>query len=676
MLPTPNLDDRTFQQLVDEAKNRVRARCPEWTDHNVSDPGVALIEAFCYMVEQLIFRLNQVPERLYVRFLDLLGHELAPPEAARVDLTFVLSAAQPDGFVIPTGTLVGTDRLRARDGREIVFRSEESATLRTTSLKSLWVIGGGGKPYEVVPFPPRGFRVGTEIRTSQVLWPGVGPHSVAYLRTPEAVPGRVVRIRCGCDRAANEGIDPDYPPRVIDALVSAEGDEPWEECEILDDTTGGFTRDGWLDVVVPRDQASLPHHHPVEPPGVAEELPLGGWLRVRPLRRPGNEYEQSPLLTSITAEIVGAVVTASHCELVAGATIGMADGTPAQVMWLPERPVLLSYGEPVLEVSGSVDGRSGWTTWTRVDSFERSGPQDRHWRLDSAAGRVEFGPAVRGDDGRFHLRGASPPRASFVRVRDYFTGGGHEGNVAGGALTKLKSSVPFVARVTNRFAATGGRDPGTVGEAIAEGPFLLRARDRAVTLDDFEALARQASKQVGRAFALPGRPPGSPGDGAAPAVTVYVVPNLPPDALAPYKYADLAPRAEIIEAVRAFLHERRLLGTEVFVAAPEHKKFQLSLSLTINADADRGEVRRAVTAVVNRFYHPLQGGPDGRGWPQGGAVVVSDAYPPVLTVPGVARVEGDLISPVPDGHVGGPFDVLEIAPGALVFPLPPDVSFR
>ena len=43
-LPLPNLDDRRFQQLVDEAKRRVQQHCPEWTDHNVSDPGVTLVE--------------------------------------------------------------------------------------------------------------------------------------------------------------------------------------------------------------------------------------------------------------------------------------------------------------------------------------------------------------------------------------------------------------------------------------------------------------------------------------------------------------------------------------------------------------------------------------------------------------------------------------------------------
>jgi hypothetical protein len=53
-LPAPNLDDRRFQNLVDDAKRLVQRRCPEWTDHNVSDPGVTLIETFAYMTDQLL----------------------------------------------------------------------------------------------------------------------------------------------------------------------------------------------------------------------------------------------------------------------------------------------------------------------------------------------------------------------------------------------------------------------------------------------------------------------------------------------------------------------------------------------------------------------------------------------------------------------------------------------
>ena len=62
VLPAPNLDDRHFQDLVDDAKRLVQQRCPEWTDHNVSDPGVTLIEAFAQKTPVIVRRLGGMPE--------------------------------------------------------------------------------------------------------------------------------------------------------------------------------------------------------------------------------------------------------------------------------------------------------------------------------------------------------------------------------------------------------------------------------------------------------------------------------------------------------------------------------------------------------------------------------------------------------------------------------------
>ena len=114
-LPAPNLDDRRFQDLVDDAKRLVQRRCPEWTDHNVSDPGVTLIETFAYMVDQLLYRVNQVPDRNYVKFLELIGVRLLPPRAARCSITFWLSAPQPEAVTIPAGTEVATARVEGEE---------------------------------------------------------------------------------------------------------------------------------------------------------------------------------------------------------------------------------------------------------------------------------------------------------------------------------------------------------------------------------------------------------------------------------------------------------------------------------------------------------------------------------------------------------------------------------
>src|ERR1700754_2416198 len=103
-LPTPLLDDRSFQQLSEELKRRIPAYAPEWTDHNASDPGIALIELFAFLGENLLFRFNQIPEATRLAFLDLLDVPLLPAVAARALVS--LGTEQPGGVLVGTGSVV------------------------------------------------------------------------------------------------------------------------------------------------------------------------------------------------------------------------------------------------------------------------------------------------------------------------------------------------------------------------------------------------------------------------------------------------------------------------------------------------------------------------------------------------------------------------------------------
>ena len=136
-LPVPNLDDRRFQDLVDDAKRLVQQKCPEWTDHNVSDPGVTLIETFAWMTDQLIYRLNRVPDRNYVKFLELIGVNLFPPTAARSQVKFWLSAPQQQPVVLATGTEVATVRTQTEDA--VVFATERELSVIPCELSYLVV---------------------------------------------------------------------------------------------------------------------------------------------------------------------------------------------------------------------------------------------------------------------------------------------------------------------------------------------------------------------------------------------------------------------------------------------------------------------------------------------------------------------------------------------------------
>jgi len=109
-LQAPNLDNRTFSQLVEEAKGIIRNKCPQWTDLTAGDPGIVILEVFAHLTETMIYRLNRLPEKAYVEFLRLLGVKLGPPVAASVKLTFSLSKAQDKPVEIPRGTRVTLSR--------------------------------------------------------------------------------------------------------------------------------------------------------------------------------------------------------------------------------------------------------------------------------------------------------------------------------------------------------------------------------------------------------------------------------------------------------------------------------------------------------------------------------------------------------------------------------------
>ncbi len=82
-LKVPQLDDRTFEQLLAEAKQRIPVHTPEWTNFNDSDPGITLVQLFAFMTENLLYRSNRIPEASRKKFLTLLGIPLQPASPGR-----------------------------------------------------------------------------------------------------------------------------------------------------------------------------------------------------------------------------------------------------------------------------------------------------------------------------------------------------------------------------------------------------------------------------------------------------------------------------------------------------------------------------------------------------------------------------------------------------------------
>jgi hypothetical protein len=135
-LESPNLDDRTWQQLVDGAIARIRQDAPDWSDLSPGDPGIVLVEVFAYLTEALIYRLNRVPDKLFIEFLRLIGVRLQPPAAAAVSLRFSREEGQRGSIEIPRGTRVTVAR-PVGGSEPPVFVTAETATIAASGEEAI-----------------------------------------------------------------------------------------------------------------------------------------------------------------------------------------------------------------------------------------------------------------------------------------------------------------------------------------------------------------------------------------------------------------------------------------------------------------------------------------------------------------------------------------------------------
>jgi predicted phage baseplate assembly protein len=607
MLQAPNLDDRTFQELVDDARRLVRLRCPEWSDHNISDPGITLIETFAMMVDQLIYRLNRVPDRHYIKFLDLLGLQLRPPGAAQAEVTFWLAAPQPQVVTVRAETEVSTDRTDVEE--PIVFSTTEQL--------------------DIVPCSLDQGRVATVAQGAEAIErrnDGSGPAFTSFSATPnpgdalliglsDAVPSCAVLLRFDC-RVSGVGVDPNNPPYVWEAWT---GGSTWEPCEVDRDETRAFNRPGDVILHVPRG-----HSHGT-PAGISG-LPKG-WLRCRlleksPLR---PSYRESPLISSISACTVGGTARIIHARVVRDEVLGNSDGTPGQRLALQEQPAL-----PWTGTTLTVTDSNGTTEWHQVDNFAGADESTPCFTISQVGGEVQFGPAVREGDGTVKQYGAIPPKSAILQMAAYRTGGGRKGNVSIGQIRVLKTSVPYVSRVQNRRAAVGGADAETIDEVKARGPLLLQTRGKAVTAKDFEQLTLQVAPEIGRAECLT-----ATHEGQAGVVRVLVVPNVASDTFGQVRRDDLNPLPDTVRRVAEYLDQRRVVGTRLVIEPPVYRGLKIAVRLSALPGFNREHLRDNVIRALNLLFHPLKGGPDRQGWPLGRAVQPHEVSAALAWVGGV-----------------------------------------
>lgn len=681
-LPSSRLDDRSFDDLVEECLLRIPRYCPEWTDHNISDPGITLIELFSWLTDQMLMRFNQVPRKNYVAFLELLGIRLQPPLPAQSRLTFYLSTYLQEDYVIPKGTEVATERTETQEA--IIFSTDRDLIISQPKINHfLSSIESNNIPQTLHDQTGQWHSQSNSLSAVHefILFPQqpqLGNCFYLVLDSDAPIDGNVLTLNFTGAQGAPTGIDPNNPPRCWEAWNG----QSWTEVLLseADDTTNGFSfsfNENTEEDDPSEQSGDLVLHLPDSCPVSTFAAYRGRWIRcilTEPsLHQPA--YSNPPRIKTIAVQAIGGAVQASQSIRVEEELLGISNGKPGQSFEVETAPILERREQEDLLVFPPGQPPE---IWEEVADFADSKPHDRHYVVDSLEGIIQFGPLIREpqtlkrqtqtraylqkvlpaerSSGRDllntqmmeHQYGAIPPRGSEI-VFSYRTGGGKQGNVQAGTLNFLKTAIPYLDRVTNYEAAVNGTDAESLEQAVLRVPSILRSHDRAVTASDFEALTLQGS---GGAIARSQCSPMSANQPAG-SVSVLVVPQANTDlinlgqGIAPENfYLNPALRAQVLN----YLDERRLLGTQVQLQQPNYMGVSVHAEVTLepfyNNPSAQAEIVHSLQVALYRYLNPLTGGSDGKGWPFGRPVYPSDIIAILQQKAGIQYLGAILLFPI------------------------------
>ncbi|RUT01478.1 putative baseplate assembly protein [Dulcicalothrix desertica PCC 7102] len=678
-LPNSHLDDRTFDDLVEECLLRIPRYCPEWTDHNLSDPGITLIELFAWLTDQMLMQFNQIPRKNYIAFLELLGIRLQPPTPAQVRLSFYLSTHLLENYTIPRGTEVATERTETQEA--IVFTTDQDLLIGQPTLKHIFSAPDAANVPKSLQDRTEQWHPqndGLAVTHEFELFPQKPQSGNSFYLTIEPdtpLEGTILEIAFTGAQGTPTGIDPKHPPRSWEAWDG----ESWVKVLLqeADDTTNGFSfNENAGDDDSFEQSGDVILHLPERWPVSSFDGYRGRWIRCIltefSSHQPG--YTNSPRIKTIAIRAIGGSVQASQCVLIQEEILGISDGQPGQSFEVETAPILENRDSEQLLVLPF--GRPA-EIWQKVEDFADSKPQDRHYVVDALAGTIQFGPSIREPQTlkkqtqtRAYLQqvlpadrlpghdlheqiieqqyGAIPPYGAEI-IFSYRTGGGKQGNVQANTLKFMQTAIPYIDRVTNHHAAVNGADAESLERAVLRAPQMLRSHDRAVTASDFEALTLKGSGgAIARALTLPtsaNQPAGS--------VSVCVVPQANTELIALGR--GIAPdnfnlNSALRDQVLRYLDERRLLGVQVQLQQPNYFGVSVQAEVTLepayNNPSAQAEIVHKIKVTLYRYLNPLTGGQEMTGWPFGRPLYPSDIMALLQQIPGIQYLGAILLFPI------------------------------
>ena len=264
--------------------------------------------------------------------------------------------------------------------------------------------------------------------------------------------------------------------------------------------------------------------------------------------------------------------------------------------------------------------------WREVHHFQESGDEDEHFEVETDGldqTRILFGDGV---------RGATPLGGAAIHV-SYLETLGAGGNLGAGIVTELSGPIhqdgePVAVAVTNPVPSTGGADRESVEHARRQAPAEVRAVWKALTKDDYKALAE-----------------GYPGVAKARVLDVNDCANIR------YYQVNLAiaprgggpPSALLKQDLAQFLESRKVVTLEINLYDALYRPVSIDADIHVYSGEDLDLVRRRIEQAL-RDYFDFERMNFGRAVPSSDLIALLDG------VRGVSHAH--LYAPAQDVEVG------------------------
>lgn len=318
-LSVPGLDDKTFNEIVDEARSLIPRYYPEWTDHNVHDPGITFIELFAWLAEMQIYQLDQITDRNYINFLKLLDFYPCDIQPARVEITFG-NKENKENITAEIPVPAGTQIFTGVETELLIFEIQEDFNLIPAQIKSIittydskTVDNTEANETENVFFAA----FGEKAQKGGIL--GLG------LEFYNQIPEKEIHITFFLfeDDLPPEGTHGDKPLHVIPSagiVWEYQTNGKWKDLPVLKDSTLALTTNGRIVFVLPSDM---------------EMNDIDGlyWIRCR---IQDGWYEIVPYMNRISINTVSAV----QIETIRNEDLDTSLGFPDQKVRLKKKPVM------------------------------------------------------------------------------------------------------------------------------------------------------------------------------------------------------------------------------------------------------------------------------------------------------------------------------------------------